>query len=419
MAMQTFASLAYATPPPLAFNPRDTHVTRAGENGLPYDVITQTFKSQALSMLPGQTIFTNPKNTPLTMPSVEVGGPYAILSFVGSMVDEANAQVPLDRVYTHHWIVEQPSHSNELCQNGLNYIFGIGAESRNSPAIFPDGHGYLIESEEVNKFGGNIHVLRTEDLSEHAVGMVPVGKAGAAGAAKQCNECYYALGKGKQCTLAQNGTFECCGDHCYDGSCGCPTKIGTKMIPVDFYLQYTMTYTRNVSMIKPLSVGVITTPNCEVFYNVLRNDDTPLTYSTTTFKNPADHTLYMAIGHQHTGARNVSLAINGKTFCTSYPTYGTEVGVAGNEKNHLVKMSTCYSYNASGTEPPLTIKKGSTISVNAWYYVGGDDPELGVDLGGTHMGVMSYMYLGYAAAPDALEEDLKLLQEKGWEIVEA
>jgi hypothetical protein len=35
------------------------------------------------------------------------------------------------------------------------------------------------------------------------------------------------------------------------------------------------------------------------------------------------------------------------------------------------------------------------------------------------MGVMSYMYLGYAAAPDALEEDLKLLQEKGWEIVEA
>ena len=85
----------------------------------------------------------------------------------------------------------------------------------------------------------------------------------------------------------------------------------------------------------------------------------------------------------------------------------------------VVKMSTCYSYNASGTEPPLTIKKGSTISVNAWYYVGGDDPELGVDLGGTHMGVMSYMYLGYATAPDALEEDLKLLQEKGWEIVEA
>ena len=65
MALQTFvSSLAYATPPPLAFKPRDTHVTRAGENGLPYDVITQTFKSQALSMLPGQTIFTNPRDTP-------------------------------------------------------------------------------------------------------------------------------------------------------------------------------------------------------------------------------------------------------------------------------------------------------------------------------------------------------------------
>ena len=239
-----------------------------------------------------------PQDTPLAMPSVKVGGPYAILSFVGSMVEGSNAQVPLDRVYTHHWIVEQSSHTNELCKTGLNYIFGIGAESRNSPAIFPEGHGYLIESEEVNKFGGNIHVLRTENLSTDALGMVPVGKAGAAGAAKQCNECYYAVGKGKQCTLAQNGTFFCCGDRCYDGSCGCPTKVGTKMVPVDFYLEYTVRYTRNVSMIKPVSVGVITTPNCEVFYNVLRNDDTPLTYSTTTFTNPAETSLYLAIGHQ-------------------------------------------------------------------------------------------------------------------------
>merc|ERR1712124_239563 len=112
---------------------------------------------------------------------------------------------------------------------------------------------------------------------------VPVGRGGAAGAAKQCNECYYAKGKSASCTPKMNGTFQCCGENCYDGSCRCPTKPGTSMTPVDFYLQYTVQFTRNLSAIQPIEVGVITTPNCETFYNVYRDDVNKESFSTTTF----------------------------------------------------------------------------------------------------------------------------------------
>ena len=383
--------------PQFSSTPVVESIVRASESGLTYDVITATYQSQAFPMLPGQTIFTKPDETPLPMPPISDKpgeGAYAILSFVGSMVDDQKQQVPLSRVYTHHWIMVQHSHKNELCRNGLNYVFGIGAESRNSPVEFPAGYGYTVSSAKDNQFGGNIHILRTEHLAEDAVGMVPVGQGGAAGAAKQCNECYYALGKGKECTLEQNGTFFCCGDNCYDGSCRCPTKAGTPMVPVNFYLQYTVQYTRDVFKIAPVSVGVITTPDCKTYYTVLRDDIEKESLSATTFSVPADMEIFLAIGHQHTGAINVSLSLNGKLFCTSYPTYGNGTA-AGNEANHLVSMSTCYRYDPSGPAPPLAVKKGDRISVSGYYYVGSDDPRLGADLSGTHLNVMTYMYLGF------------------------
>ena len=110
-------------------------------------------------------------------------------------------------VYDHHWITLNDVHENKLCPK-IEYVFGIGAESRNTPASLPEGYGYVVE-EGVNWYG-QIHLLRTEDL-------VPVGFGGAAEATKQCIECWYAPGKGPHCTPAQNGTFLCCGEACYDG----------------------------------------------------------------------------------------------------------------------------------------------------------------------------------------------------------
>ena len=115
-------------------------------------------------------------------------GDYAITGFWGEVVDENNVSVPLSTVYTHHWIAVNDVHRNELCKNGAQYVFGIGAESRNNPIKFPSGYGHVVTGERY--WGANLHLLHTQGLA----GENPHK------AAKECNECYYAPGKGDECT---------------------------------------------------------------------------------------------------------------------------------------------------------------------------------------------------------------------------
>ncbi len=107
-----------------------------------------------------------------------------------------------------------------------------------------------------------------------------------------------------------------------------------------------------------------------------------------------------AVGHLHTGAINISLSVNGKRLCTSYPTYGTEDGVAGNERGYLVAMSPCV--DMSSGQPYLVLKKGDTATVDAYYYAGSDDPRL-LYSDGTHLNVMAYMYMVYLVVGEQLE----------------
>merc|ERR1712216_633902 len=112
--------------------------------------------SKAIPLAPGQMVYTQPQKTPITMPT----GKYALTSFRGEIVDSENKSVPLSEVYDHHWIVMDRYHRNKLC--GPDYVFGIGAESRNTPVHFPEGYGYIIEDNDV--WGGNLHLLHTKDL---------------------------------------------------------------------------------------------------------------------------------------------------------------------------------------------------------------------------------------------------------------
>jgi hypothetical protein len=66
------------------------------------------------------------------------------------------------QVYDHHWIAIDMYHRNELCPNGVQYVFGIGAESRRTPVRFPSGWGYIVPKED--KWAANIHLLHTVDL---------------------------------------------------------------------------------------------------------------------------------------------------------------------------------------------------------------------------------------------------------------
>eukprot|EP00450_Noctiluca_scintillans_P007857 CAMPEP_0194485052 /NCGR_PEP_ID=MMETSP0253-20130528/6170_1 /TAXON_ID=2966 /ORGANISM="Noctiluca scintillans" /LENGTH=468 /DNA_ID=CAMNT_0039324969 /DNA_START=46 /DNA_END=1452 /DNA_ORIENTATION=+ len=358
-----------------------------------FKVMSQTYYSQGIPLSPGQMVFTNPLRTPIPKPS----GNFSILGVVGDIVkdgpDGDKVPAPLSELYDHHWIVEDLYHKNELCQYGPNYVFGIGAESRNSPLHFPKGTGYSVA--DGTSWGGNIHLLRTD------------GGASLAGddpwlAAKECDECYYDAGgtKGPKCTLDKNGTFECCGEACYDGSCSCPTKQGIDMTPVTYFLRYTMNYTYDVSAITPVSVGVITTPNCLAFYGVYRDDSSPESLSTTSFPVPEDGEILLGQGHLHTGAINMSMFVNDVYVCSSYPTYGQQEGVAGDELGHLVTISPCYTADDHDGQGYL-VKKGDTIRLDAYYWVGSFDPRIAPTPGGTHLNVMAYMYMAYKGVADA------------------
>jgi hypothetical protein len=165
------------------------------------------------------------------------------------------------------------------------------AESRNSPQTFPSGFGYSIPAND--SWGGNIHLLHTQNLStQYTDGSLDR-------AAKECNECYYAPGKGAECTEAKNGTFQCCGDKCYDGSCSCPTVPNSEPAS-PYYLQYTVDYVKpaEAESLKNVRTGVWTTPNCAPYYNVLRNDEQPESLSRSEFVIPHAAEVIHAVGHQ-------------------------------------------------------------------------------------------------------------------------
>merc|ERR550514_487561 len=345
---------------------------------LGYTVHSATYLSPMMNLKPGQMVFTNPRKTPLKMPE----GGSMITGFHGEVVDGSNASVPLSFVYDHHWIAEDANHKNDLCPGFENYVFGIGAESRNSAQTFPKGYGYPIPESDV--WGGNIHLLHTQNLStKYTDGNLDR-------AAKECNECYYAPNKEDGCTVEKNGTFQCCGDKCYDGSCSCPAVADLPASP--YYLQYTVNYVKpaEASQLKDVRAGVWTTPNCAAYYNVLRNDAQPESLSSTEFTIPHDGEVIHAVGHQHTGAINISMWLNDEFVCASYPRYGTEADVAGNELGHLVAMSTCLDKDTSGKT--MKTKKGDKVRIDSYYWVGSQDPRLGPSPAGTHLNVMAYMY---------------------------
>uniref|UniRef100_A0A6T9LG12 Uncharacterized protein n=1 Tax=Haptolina ericina TaxID=156174 RepID=A0A6T9LG12_9EUKA len=327
-------------------------------------------------------IYTDPRKTPLLMPN----GTYSILSFAGDIVDDQHQPVPLSKVYDHHWIALNSVHHNQICHE--EYVFGIGAESRNNPQVLPAGYGYLVDSPKVT-WSANIHLLRTEGLK----GDNPQK------AAKECNECYYAPTKGAECTPKHNGTFQCCGEKDFKGVASCPTKL-VHPPEANYYLRYQVQYTRDTSSVKPIIISIATAPDCAAFYDVLRNDDQPERADTYEYTVPKRATVLYAVGHQHTGALNISMYVNGKRTCTSYPTYGTQVDVPGNESGYLVKMSLCIDESTG----PLHLQKGDVVKIESWYYVGSNDPRVAYS-DGTHLNVMGYMYLAYVGGSGTSSEE--------------
>jgi hypothetical protein len=332
-------------------------------------------------------VFTDSGKTPLKMPS----GEYAITYFIGDIVfADTHQPAPLSEVYDHHWIAVSSNHRNQFCKGSIEYVFGIGAESRHSPVSFSPGFGYHVANG--TYWGANIHLLRTEGLA----GDNPYR------AAKECIECYYSPGKGEGCTPAYNGTFRCCGEFNNATAAKSSCTVGPNPPAArDYQLRYTFNYTRDVARLRPVYVGTLAAPSCAVFYSVQRNETQPTDHVRFSLTVPARMTLLFAVGHLHTGGLNISLSLNGRAVCISLPTYGTELGVAGNEKGYLVHMSHCID-SSTGV---LELRKGDEIAIDGHYFVGSNDPRL-LYSDGTHLNVMSYLYVGYYRPDESKRHDL-------------
>jgi len=112
-----------------------------GEAGS-FTVQQETYYSAPITLEAGHMVFTDYAKTRLKMPS----GEYAITYFIGDIVfADTHQPVPLSDVYDHHWIAVSSAHRNQLCKgSNIEYVFGIGAESRHSPVSFSPGFGYHV-----------------------------------------------------------------------------------------------------------------------------------------------------------------------------------------------------------------------------------------------------------------------------------
>lgn len=240
---------------------RDDAATVVRQHPLGYTVIEETLHSQSYYLADGDLVFTDFASTPIPMPE----GDYAVLSFGGEMVDCNNVSVPLDTLYNHHWLMKPTSgpttHYNAPCPannvvlpqlneyGDFTYVFGVGAESRNTPAVIPDGFGYHVANG--TKWGANIHVLHIQGLADGQQGV------------KECIECW--AGETKNCgsSARRNGTFMCC----VVG--GCPTAPGTDTMPTEYKMEMKLRYTRDVQMVRPVDMETYLAPNCSYEYNAV------------------------------------------------------------------------------------------------------------------------------------------------------
>ena len=308
----------------------------------------------------------------------------------GEIVDGETLQsTPLTEIYDHHWILLNNVHKNRLCK-GIEYVFGVGAESRNTPFDLPAGYGYPVA--EGTEWGANIHLLRTEGLEGEDPYL----------AVKHCTECFYAPGKGDACTIQKSGTLKCCGDSCDTGktgkqSCKCPTAKGVSTERKGYKLKYTVNYTTGCDL-EPVDTGVLAAPDCAASYHVQRNNAEPVTVASAELSIDGAYDVVAATGHQHVGAVNLSVSVNGRLVCASYPTYGNQKGVAGDELGYLTHMSQCIGTAADAyTEGPLQLSKGDKLRVDGYYFVGDNDERIAPYKGGTHLNVMSYLNAAFAA----------------------
>jgi len=361
------------------------------------------YKSQDIKLITGEAWFSLPDVTRLPMPAP--GVPWAVLGGNFDIVEASTGlSVPLSDMYSHHWLVYDKlvgSSGFDIGCGGENTfvsnVFGAGGEMRGIHYIYPPGHGKIYPGN--RHFSANLHFIRTEDLSTKNFN----GSLGAA--TKSCIECDYTFGKAPTCVPGLGGVaiFGCC----FDGA-RCPVNNPKDKSKKTYNLVYNVTWTKEVDKVKDMRIFVIDGFDCGICENAEPHRkgawtkcDGKVCKSEGTRQMPFSGTIMWAYTHQHAGAINSTLSINGVPHCTSYPHYGTDPdNTPGNEKGYAIGFHMCI--DPSDTTGYVHVNKGDNLTLTALVSVDPEDTRSLPIPGGSHHGMMNLFF--FIMHPDGDDE---------------
>lgn len=364
---------------------------------------TSVYYSHAITLIKGEAWFTLPDVTPLPMPNP--GSPYAIIGMAYDIVDDSNQSVPLSELYMHHWLVYDTPTTGTGFNIGcggegtfVSNVYGAGAEMRGMDYAYAPGHGYVSTTGK-QWWSANLHFINTLDLSTDHFN----GSHGAA--VKSCIECEYAPGKAPLCKPGLDGSavFACC-----VADARCPVNNPKDTTKKNYYLKSKITWTTDVEKITPVRIAVIDGVPCGTLTNIRAQKkfkgtecDDKLCTTVVTRQSPFSGTIHWAYDHQHEGAVNGSLAVNGVHKCTSLPHFGTDQHYAvGNELGYIVGFHQCIDANMP--DQYIHINKGDNLTLTAYYSIDPEDNRSFPLPGGSHTGVMNLFYFYFVEdAPEA------------------
>jgi len=435
--------------PPILHEEESYKINVGSNNDMDDDANTVTVTPMTITynyeLYNGQLLYTD-ANSEL-IPNVDFD--YALLGMSGlrNVNRETNEPVSLDEVYLHHFT--------------LLPLTMLGAEvltrDESNPYMkFPDGYGLHVISDETPELKIGAHLLSNKNLAP-IDGSIHL-------AHKHCNECYYAQGKGSDCTPEVTGTLKCCGDSqsCTTGgeSCACATTSNNNnnnnndaatTTVTKYQIQVDWLISRDIDKFERIDQWAFAAPACHVnlhgdsifkeyspdnycYNNTIanvymgggsifhqielqdeddNNDDNhnnPYVETKISYIAPTSGTIVWAQSHLHTGGVNATLRLNGDIICSTEATYGTNMDEdtnARNEQNHLIQIESCYETDIF-QNGGIRFNEGDVITTESIYNGGiNDNRFVGYGAGGEHKNVMSMFFTGVV-----LEGDATYLTEK-------
>lgn len=189
----------------------------------------------------------------------------------------------------------------------------------------------------------------------------------------------------------------------------CPVNNPRDKSEQDYRLQYDVEYTTDLKELNDLRGVVLDVSGGAIEWNIYpgrdeRSANTKCTETMCTTRETwtvgkqrgfgngiCSGTMLWSYLHQHVGAINGTMNINGETYCNSFPVHGTDPSnPPGNEKGFVVSFSSCVDKDVIGNH--VRLNAGDQMEIISYYDVDKNSQATLPLPGGKHGGVMGLFF---------------------------